>query len=197
MTNLRALALALLGLLFIPTIALAQQTYVAPPVGIGCAYNSSLPTITAANAGWVQCDSAGRLLTTQTDTAGSTDPCQSSAVLKSSAPISVATAATTALVAVSGTQSVYVCAYALTIAPSATSADSAKFEYGTGTACATGATALTGTFASGDLTTSAAPLAISQAGAFTLFTAPSTNGLCIVTAGTTVNVQGVITYVQQ
>lgn len=72
MTNLRALALALLGLLFIPTLAPAQQTYVAPPVGLGCAYNSVLPTLSTGFAGWVQCDSAGRLLIDSAGTGTST-----------------------------------------------------------------------------------------------------------------------------
>ena len=30
-----------------------------------------------------------------------------------------------------------------------------------------------------------------------IFTAPASNGVCIVTAGTAVSVQGVLTYVQQ
>jgi len=50
----------------------AQAQVVLPPLvgpnGIACAYNTVLPTLTNLNAGWVQCDSAGRLLI---DTAGS------------------------------------------------------------------------------------------------------------------------------
>lgn len=43
----------------------AQQfTPQGPPnTGIGCAYNSSLPTLTTGFPGWVQCDSSGTLLT--------------------------------------------------------------------------------------------------------------------------------------
>lgn len=125
-----------------------------------------------------------------------TDPCGSSGVAKSSAPISIATATTTQLVAVSGTTAIYVCGFSMSIAPSAVSADSAQFEYGTSTNC-TGTHALTGTFGSGDLTSAAPPLGISYGGGGqAIFSAPASNGLCLVTAGTAVNVQGVLTYVQ-
>jgi uncharacterized protein (DUF779 family) len=124
------------------------------------------------------------------------DAC-ASGVARSSATISVVTATTTSLVAVSGTTAVYVCGFSITIAPSATSADTAQFEYGTGAAC-TSPTALTGTYGNGDLTTAAPVVSVSYGGGrATIFTAPASNGICIVTGGTTVNVQGVLTYVQQ
>jgi hypothetical protein len=123
------------------------------------------------------------------------DPC--SYAQKSSASISVTSATTTSLVAVSGSTAVYVCGFSFTIAPSATSADTAQLEYGTGASC-TGTHALTGTYGNGDLTTSAPPLPVSYGGGLgTVVTAPASNGVCLVTAGTTVNVQGVLTYVQQ
>lgn len=34
-----------------------------PPNGIACAYNASPPTLTTGTAGWIQCDSAGKLIT--------------------------------------------------------------------------------------------------------------------------------------
>lgn len=121
------------------------------------------------------------------------DPCLSPAVLKATVPISLSGAGTTQLVPVSGILAVYVCGGALSIAPSATSADSALFEYGTSTDC-TGTHALTGTFGSGDLTTTAPPLAIHLTSELVT---PASQGFCIVAAGTTVNIQGYITYVQQ
>jgi hypothetical protein len=128
----------------------------------------------------------------------STDPCASSGVAKSSVPINVTSATTTSLVATSGTTTVYVCGFAITIAPSATSADTALFERGTGAACVTTQAALTGTFGNGDLT-SAAPVVsvVYGGGSQTVFKSAGTDAICIVTTGTAVNVQGVMTYVQQ
>lgn len=127
-----------------------------------------------------------------------TDPCFAN--LATSASISVVTGATTALVTVSGIKAVYVCGFTLTIAPSAVAADTAKFGYGTGTACAGGVTDLTGAFGTGvTVASSAAPaqVVVYGKGTETIFVAPSGNGLCLVTTGNTVNVQGVVTYVQQ
>ena len=125
------------------------------------------------------------------------DPCGSPSIAKSSAAISVTSATTTSLVAVSGSTTVYVCGFSISIAPSATSADTALFEYGTGAACSS-PTSLTGTFGNGDLTTAAPPAIVSYGGGgSTVFKSAASAGICIVTAGTTVNVQGVLTYVQQ
>lgn len=123
------------------------------------------------------------------------DPC--SYALKSSAAISVTTGTTTSLVAVSGSTVVYVCGFAITIAPSAVTAATALFEYGTGAAC-TSPTLLTGTFGNGDLTSAAgvAPILYGN-GSATIFKSAAAAGICILTAGNAVSVQGVITYVQQ
>lgn len=129
--------------------------------------------------------------------AGSTDPCQNPSVIKSSAPVNISTATTTAVVAVSGSKAVYVCGGALTIAPSATSADTATFEYGSGTACATSPTALSGALGAGDLTSAAPPIVVPLGYGGMTMTAPSATGLCILSAGTAVSIQGWITYVQQ
>lgn len=56
---------ALLALALASSAALAQT--VSPPGvpiggGIACAYNSATPTLTAGTAGWVQCDSSGKLI---------------------------------------------------------------------------------------------------------------------------------------
>ena len=123
------------------------------------------------------------------------DPCATQVTL--SAPISVATATTTQLVAPSGTKSVYVCGFAFSVAPSATAAATAQLEYGTSTDC-TGTHALTGKFGAGDLTSAAPPLPVSYGGAgHSVAATPASQGVCLVTTGTTVDVEGVLTYVQQ
>ncbi len=133
---------------------------------------------------------------TQRVTLSNTDPCASPDIAKSSKAISVTSATTTSLVAVSGSTITYVCGFVMTIAPSATSADTAAFEYGTGASC-TSPVLLTGTFGNGDLTSAAPVVSVSYSGPFTLFKSAASNGICILTTGTAVNVQGVLTYVQQ
>lgn len=65
-------ALALITILLAVTFAPAQS--VAPPnnnpQGIVCAYNTALPTLSPGTAGWVQCDSAGRLIVSSSTTGG-------------------------------------------------------------------------------------------------------------------------------
>ena len=126
-----------------------------------------------------------------------TDPCQSSGVAKSSAAINISSATTTQLVAPSGTTSVYVCGATFTIAPSATSADSISFITGTGGTCGGSTVTKTGTFGAGDLTTAAPVVAVSFSDPGTSFSGAAGSGLCAVSAGTTVNIQGFVTYVQQ
>lgn len=125
------------------------------------------------------------------------DPCQSAGVAKNSVAINAVAAGTTQLVALSGATRVYVCGVSMTIAPSGTSADTATFEYGTGASCGTGTTALTGAFGAGDLTTTAPPLFVTFADPGTTIKTPPGNAFCLLSAGTTVNIQGVLTYVQQ
>lgn len=127
----------------------------------------------------------------------SADPCQSPLATKSSVPINVTTATTTQLVALTVGQTIYVCGMTLTIAPSGTTADTATFEYGTGATCGTGTTALTGALGAGDLTTTTGLLPISFADPGATMTAPAGNALCIVSAGTTVNIQGIMQFVKQ
>ena len=128
---------------------------------------------------------------------GTTDPCAAPTVTKNSAAINVTSATTTSLVAISGSTTIYVCGFSMTIAPSATSADTAQFEYGTGGTCGSGTTALTGTYGNGDLTSTTSVVAVNQNGPGTIFKTPASNGLCLLTAGTAVSVQGVVSYVQQ
>lgn len=124
------------------------------------------------------------------------DPCNST-LLKSSVPINIVTATTTQLVPLLSGATISVCGVSMTIAPSATTADTATFEYGTGVNCATGTTVLTGAIGAGDVTTAAPPLFVSFADPASTMRTPAGQALCLVSAGTTVNIQGVLTYVQQ
>jgi hypothetical protein len=125
------------------------------------------------------------------------DPCANPSNTKASVPISVTSATTTQLVAAVAGQAVYLCGGTFTIAPSATSADTALFEYGSGTNCGTGTTALTGSFGAGDLTTAAPPTVVPLFSSGVVMVAPAGKALCMVSAGTTVNIQGVLSVIQQ
>ena len=115
------------------------------------------------------------------------DPCLNPNVTKSSVTVSTSGAATTQLVALAAGKSVYVCSIAVGI--SATTATLA-LEYGTGSSCGTGTTALTGTI----VPTAGMWLTLGWGGSIT--TAPSGNALCIVNGGTGTQI-GLLTFVQQ
>jgi hypothetical protein len=127
--------------------------------------------------------------------ASTPDPC-SSLNFHQSASISVASSTTTSLVALNANHGIFVCGFTLTIAGSATSAATAQLEYGTGAACSS-PTALTGTFGSNDAAVSTTPTQVTYGdGGHTIFAVPPGSGLCVLTAGTSSFVQGVVTYVQ-
>jgi hypothetical protein len=94
--------------------------------------------------------------------------------------------ASTQVVALAASQNIYVCGYSLSVAGATT--PTAGFEYGTGTTCATGATALSGLFPAGVYNM---PSGISPA-----FIVPQGDALCLVLAGTSPSVQGWISYGQ-
>lgn len=182
---LKRIALTCLALALSCAGAFAQTVSCSGPTGGNC-----VPTVLYSPSGQIGVPANSFI--------GSADPC--TYALKSSAAFNISTVTTTSLVALSGTTSVYVCGFSMTIAPSATSADIAAFVYGTGAACVTGQTGLTGAFGSGAVpaanTTAPVPVSYGNGGA-TIFKAPSANGVCLVTSGTAVAVNGVITYVQQ
>lgn len=124
------------------------------------------------------------------------DPCSYAA--KSSVPISITSATTTSLVALSGSTVIYVCGFSLTISQVVTTANTFVLEYGTGATCGTGTTALTGTFGAGGVT-AGIPIVITYgSGNSTVATAPAGNRLCALTAiGGSGSFQGILTYVQQ
>ena len=116
-----------------------------------------------------------------------TDPCQSPYVAKSSVVIDVATN-DAELIALTASQVIYVCGWSLTVNGTA---PTWRLIYGTGSVCAGGLTALTGTF-------------LPIVGSFATFAGPGTvtktiasNALCMDVGGTTPSVQGVLTYVKQ
>jgi len=129
--------------------------------------------------------------------AGASDPCLDTSAIKSSAAVNLSSAATTALVALAASKSIYVCGYSISILGLATTAGTIKFEYGTqtSTACDTGTTVLTGAFFGS--TTAGGVSQITGSGDATQFSAASGNQLCAVTTGTSPNFQGVVSYVQQ
>lgn len=127
--------------------------------------------------------------------ASTPDPCVSSNS-KTSVAISVNSATTTSLVAVVAGHGVFVCGFVLNIPGSATSAATAQLEYGTGASCSS-PTTLTGAFGSNDAAVSTTPTTVQYGnGGATVAIAPPGNGVCLLTAGTTVLVTGILTYVQ-
>jgi hypothetical protein len=92
-----------------------------------------------------------------------------------SAPINVSTATTTVLVALTSGKAIYVTAYDFT---NAGTADNVTLEYGTGTACATGTTALTGPYATG----ANLPGIVKGGGLGPILFVPAGNALCMVTS---------------
>lgn len=129
--------------------------------------------------------------------AGGSDPCQSPNLSKLSQPINIVAAGTTTLVSLGSNLAIYVCGGFMTVASSATTPATVQFIAGTGATCGTGTVTLTGTMGTGTATAGidAEPVVL-PAGA-TNFRAPYGNALCVVAAGTTVNIQGYISYVQQ
>jgi len=118
--------------------------------------------------------------------AGSGDPCQNPSVAKSSVSVAISTATTTQLVALTTGKIVYACGFSASFGASTT----AQFAYGTGSACGTGTTALTGVFAPG----TGVVLGLSAEGAH--FQTIASNALCLVSTGTG-GINGVLTYIQQ
>jgi hypothetical protein len=167
-------------------MGIAPGTAPAKAAAIGGVYNSTPPTLTNGQTAALQLDNDGSTyINLRDDTVVPLDPCQSRNVTKTSVFIAPSTATTTALVPVSGTTKVYVCGVSLVNGASQT----AYIEYGTGTACVTGPTALTPTYGT------SASVNIGFGGG-TIITTPASNGLCLVTGGTTA-AQALVSYVQQ
>lgn len=117
------------------------------------------------------------------------DPCANPNVAKSSVAISVTSATTTKLVALSSGKIVYVCGFSASMSGTA---PTMLFEYGTNVSgeCDTGTTALTGAY----IPTSGA--FVQDRGFGTIFATAASKDLCVVSGGTPV-LKGVLTYVLQ
>lgn len=130
-------------------------------------------------------------------TATAVDPCASLSIAKSSAVVNIITAATTQLVAPSGSTVIYVCSIALTVSQVITTPNTIQFISGTGGACAGGLLNRTGLIGDGGVTAGPPLVFVTGTGA-TIFKTTGTQGLCAVTAiGATASFQGLVTYVQQ
>jgi len=103
-------------------------------------------------------------------------------------------AATTQLVALSGSQVIYVCGYSLMIQGVATTPASIKFVYGTGSNCGTGTTDLTGTLTGSTVAGSALEVSVGN-GLGTIFRTTAGQALCMTTATVTLKA-GTVFYTQ-
>jgi hypothetical protein len=103
-----------------------------------------------------------------------------------SAAVSIASATTTSVVPVVAGKAVYVCSILVQIVSGTT--PTLQFEYGTGATC-TSPTVLTGAF-------SGVGVYGIEGTVGTLFRAPASNGLCIVSGGTTPVLAGFVSYAQ-
>ncbi|MGH7239110.1 MAG: hypothetical protein ACREHG_03480 [Candidatus Saccharimonadales bacterium] len=189
-----ALALAL-TLALAPQLVLAQTVTTPAPVVIACAVNSTLPVPVIGQFYYVQCNPSGQVIVSPPSMMA--DPCANPSVAKNSVVIALTTTATTQLVTEVVGKVVYVCGFVATVAPSATTADNFLFNAGTGGTCGTGTVVLTGSFNSGNTNATVATTVVSYGIGGTAFSTASGLGLCIATSGTTVNIQGLLTYVQQ
>lgn len=112
--------------------------------------------------------------------------CQSAFAASNSAKVSIASAATTEIVALSTTKYIFVTSFDLV----STAAQTAKFVYGSGTACATGATDLTGAYGMSTFT-----VITKGTGMGSILFVPYGKALCITTT-TTGQLSGSVSYVQ-
>lgn len=122
------------------------------------------------------------------------DPCLAPNTTQVTVPVAISTATLTALIAGTSGSTIYVCGYAFT--ESATSTAGVLFENSNATPCAN-VTAVTGTIGAASM---ASPLMV-KAGvdggpSRTQFAATGVGGLCVVSTGALVNVNGYLTYVK-
>lgn len=162
------------------------QTFtVAPTIATGDTYVATYAcSSTYPTAGLITASFSPASTDVLLNIPGYGDPCKNPSAATSSASVSAVTTLAQQVALAAGKQ-IYVCQ--LTVA--LTVAGTAQLEYGTGTNCGTGTTALTGAM---NLAT-ATPMSIGWGGA--VVTVPAGNALCLVAVTGTAN--GVISYVQQ
>lgn len=129
--------------------------------------------------------------------AGASDPCQDLSAIKSSAVINVSSTTAVELVAAVAGKTAYVCGGSLTIQGSITTVGTVQFETGTKVTnpCDTATSVRTGAYA-GNINASV-PTVIEIPAGLTQFASVSAGEICAVSTGTTISVQGYISYVQQ
>lgn len=118
----------------------------------------------------------------------SSDPCESGAIAKSSAPITAAAAATTQIIAATANNSIYVCGYQM--AQIAT-AGTVQWLYGTGASCGTGTVNISAPMGM----TASLPITYSGGSGY-IFKVPIGNALCLTTTGAGGTVGGFLTLIQ-
>lgn len=150
---------------------IATNTGAAVPAGTNVIGKVGIDQTTPGTTNGVQVNAA---LPAGTNTIGNvgSDP-SSGKGTPSSVAINVSTATTTQLVALSGSTKIYVTSYDVIAAGTG----NITFEYGTGTACATGTTALTGAY---NLTAQAGIAKGNGIGA--VLVVPAGNALCVLTS---------------
>lgn len=160
-----------------------SSTY--PTAGLLSVSFSPITTTTNSGASQAVTVTSGALTAT---IAAPGDPCRNPNIAKSTVAIGVTTAATTQLVAPSGSTAVYLCTLQANVVGTS---PTLLVEYGTSTNC-TGTHALTGTIpvATGTYFSTGNDSAIATT---------ASQGLCLVSGGTltTTGIQGFATYVQQ
>jgi hypothetical protein len=162
----------------------AAGTAAANSTLAGCVYNSTFPTPTTGQGLAVQCNNIGALSAAiGQNTTGVLSPVPESG---GSVAISISTATTTQLVALSSGKAIYVTAWDVIAAGTG----NIQLEYGTGSNCGTGTTALTGNY---NLTAQAG---ISKGSGFgAILFIPASNALCAVTSAA-VGMAGSLSYAQ-
>lgn len=181
-----ALALAVAGV-----VGIAWATNNDGTGGTSALQVSLYGKLTTAADTPIKADASGNLLVA----VPAIDPCMSSNVAKSSVAINITTATTTSLVAISGTTTIYVCGFSMSISQVITTANTIAFVTGTGATCGTGTVSQTGAYGTGGIT-AAAPIVVSAAGS-TLFKSLAGDRLCATTTiGASAAFVGLLTYVQ-
>lgn len=162
--------------------------------------NANGQAISANSAPVVIASDQSSIPVTGASTQSYADACASPGIAKLSVAIALTSAATSQLIALSGSTVIYVCGFTATVPNTATTATSLKFIAGTGTNCGTVTATLTGPLGSNDAAAvSANPIVLNYGGsAMTIFATPAASELCaVVTGNGTLDISGVLTYVQK
>ena len=159
-----------------------------------CIYYLAGTTLNSGNASFLRCNSQGSLVTSVQGavyTANNSNGIIAFEACDQQKAVNISTATTTQIIPVSGSTSVYICAYHLYVVSG--TLPSFMFEYGTSTNC-TGTTAMSGTF--GGIAGAIGESFEAGGGLGAILRTTPSQGVCIVSAGTTPNIQGWVSYDQ-